>query len=96
MISCIEAQSSAAASVNSIQDEKIQKMLGKIELNVSGLVTLRRETIELSNKHKMSIDANHEQDMFTARDRQQEIINNIPANNSRNNERLRKCLAKLN
>ena len=40
MISRIEAQSSAAASVNSIQDEKIQEMLGKIELNVSGLVSL--------------------------------------------------------
>ena len=40
MISRIEAQSSAAASVNSIQDGKIQEMLGKIELNVSGLVSL--------------------------------------------------------
>ena len=40
MISRIEAQSSAATSVNSIQDGKIQEMLGKIELNVSGLVSL--------------------------------------------------------
>ena len=52
MISRIEAQSSAAASVNSIQDGKIQEMLGKIELNVSGLLSLRRETIELLNTHK--------------------------------------------
>ena len=43
MISRIEAQSSAAASVNSIQDEKFQEMLGKIELNVSGLLSLQRE-----------------------------------------------------
>ena len=52
MISCIETQSTTAASVNSNQDEKIQEMLGKIELNVSGLVSLRRETIELLNTQK--------------------------------------------
>ena len=69
MISRIEAQSSAAASVNSNQDEQIADMLGKIELNVSGLVSLRRETIELLNTTKMSIEANHEQDMSTVRDR---------------------------
>ena len=40
MISRIEAQSSAAASVNLTQDEKIQEMIRKIELNVSGLVSL--------------------------------------------------------
>ena len=60
MISRIEAQSSAAASVNSIQDGKIQEMLSKIELNVSGLVSLRRETTELLNTHKTSIDATHD------------------------------------
>ena len=62
MISRIEAQSSAAASVSSIQDGKIQEMLGKIELNVSGLSSLRRETIEFLNTHKTTIDANHAQD----------------------------------
>ena len=36
MISRIEAQSSAATSVNSIQDRKIQEMIRKIELNVIG------------------------------------------------------------
>ena len=46
MISRIETQSSAAASVNSNQNEKNQEMLGKIELNVSGLVSLRRDTTE--------------------------------------------------
>ena len=34
MISRIEAQSTAAASANSNQDEKIREMLDKIELNV--------------------------------------------------------------
>ena len=53
IISRIEAQGSAAASGNSIQDEKIQEMLGKIELNVSGLVSLRRETIELMNTYSI-------------------------------------------
>ena len=47
IISRIEAQSSAATSVISIQDGKIQELLGKIELNVSGLVSLRQETTEL-------------------------------------------------
>ena len=95
MISRIEAQSSAAASVNSNQDEKIQEMLGKIELNVSGLVSLRRETIELLNAHKLSIDGNHAQDMSTVRDRQQEIINDISTSNSRNDEKFAEMLGKV-
>ena len=52
MISRIKAQSTTAASISSNQDEKIQEMLGKIELNVSGLVKFRRETIELLNTQK--------------------------------------------
>ena len=95
MISRIEAQSSAAASVNSIQDGKIQEILSKIELNVSGLVSLRRETIELLNTHKTSIDATHEQDMSNVRDRQQEIMNNIPTANSRNDEKIAEMLGKV-
>ena len=95
MISRIEAQSSAAASVNSIQDGKIQEMLGKIELNVSGLVSLRRETIELLNTHKTSIDANYARDMSTVRDRQQEIMNNISTANSRNEEKISEMLGKV-
>ena len=75
MISRIEAQSTAAASVNSNQDGKIAEMLGKLELNVSGLVSLRRETIELLNTTKTFIEANHERDMSTVRNRQQEIMN---------------------
>ena len=46
MISRNETQSSAVATVNSNQNERIQEMLGKIELNVSGLVSLRRDTTE--------------------------------------------------
>ena len=95
LISRIEAQSSAAASVNSIQDGKIQEMLSKIELSVSGLVSLRRETIELLNTHKTSIDANHAQDMSTVRDRQQEIMNNISTANSRNDEKIAEMLGKV-
>ena len=95
MISRIKAQSFAAASVNSNQDEKIAEMLGKIELNVSGLVSLRRETIELLNTTKTSIEANHERDMSTVRERQQEIINNIPTTNLRHNEKIAEMLGKI-
>ena len=95
MISRIETQSSAAASVNSILDGKIQEMLSKIELNVSGLVSLRRETIELLNTHKTFIYAAHEQDMANVRDRQQEIMNNISTANSRNNEKIAEKLSRV-
>ena len=95
MISRIEAQSSAAASVNSNQDEKIQEMLSKIELNVSGLVSLRREMIELLNTHKTFIDANHAQDMSTVRDRQQEIMNNISTAHSNYDEKITEVLGKI-
>ena len=96
MISRIEVQrSSAADSVNSIQDGKIQEMLSKIELNVSGLVSFRRETIELLNTHKTSIDATHEQDISSVRERQQEIVNNISTSNSRNDEKIAEMLSKF-
>ena len=95
LISRIEAQSTAAASVNLIQDGKIQEMLGKIELNVSGLVSLRQETIEFLNTHKTSIEANHAQDMSTVRDRQQEIMNIISTANSRNDEKIAEMLGKV-
>ena len=95
MISRIEAQSSAAASVNSNQDEKIAEMLGKIELNVSGLVSLRRETIELLNTTKTYIEANNERDMSTVRDRQQEIMNDISTTNIRHNEKIAEMLGKI-
>ena len=76
VISRIEAQSSAAASANSNQDGKIQEMLDKIELNVSNITSLRREMIELLNTHETSIDANHEQDMSTVRDRNNRTTGN--------------------
>ena len=56
---------------------KIVEMLGKIELNVSGLVSLRRETTELLNTTRTAIEADHEQKITTIRGRQQEIIDNI-------------------
>ena len=95
LISRIEAQSTAAASVNLNQDEKIAEMFGKIELNVSGILSLRQETIELLNTHKTSIDANHAQDMSTVRDRQQDIMNNISTANSRNDEKIAEMLHKV-
>ena len=95
MISRIEAQSSAVASVNSNQDGKIREMLDKIESNVSNIVSLRRETIELLDTHKTSIDANHAQDISTVRERQQEIMNDISNTNSRNDEKIAEMLGKI-
>ena len=77
MISRIDAERTATASVHSNYDEKIVEMLGKIELNESGLVSLRRESTELVNTTRNAIEADHEQKMTTVRGRQQEIINNI-------------------
>ena len=95
VISRIEAQSSAAASANSNQDGKIREMLDKIELNVSNIASLRRETIELLNTHKSSIDANHEQDISTVRERQQETLNIISTANSRTDEKIAEMLGKV-
>ena len=95
LISRIEAQSTAAASVNLNQDEKIAEMLGKIELNVSGILSLRQETIELLNTHKTSIGANHAQDMSSVRDRQHDIMNNISTANSHNDEKIAEMLHKV-
>ena len=47
MISRLTARSTAAASVNSNYDGQIAEMLGKIESNLSSLVSLRQETTEL-------------------------------------------------
>ena len=65
------------STANSRNDEKIAEMLGKIELNESGLVRLRRETTALVNTTRTNIEADHEEKMTTVRGRQQEIINNI-------------------
>ena len=80
MISRIDAERIATASVHSNYDERIAEMLGKVESNESSLVSLRRETTELVNTTRTSIEADHEQKMTTVRDRQQEIINNITSN----------------
>ena len=77
MISRIDAERTAVASVHSNYDGKIVEMLGRIELNVSGLVGLRRETTELLNTTRTAIEADHEQKMTTIRGIQQEIIDNI-------------------
>ena len=80
MISRIDAERTAAASVHSNHDEKIAEMLGKIESNESGLVSLQRDTTELVNTTRTAIEADHEQKISTVRGRQQEIINNITSN----------------
>ena len=61
MISRIETQSSAVASVNSNQNERIQEMHGKIELNASSLVSLRRDTTE----HLQTSISNLQTDMIS-------------------------------
>ena len=58
-------------------------------------MSLRRETIELSNTHNTSIDANHAQDMSTVRDRQQGIMNDISYADSRNDEKIAEMLSKV-
>ena len=55
-------------------------MLGKIELNVAGIASLRQETTELLNTTRTAIEADHEQKMSTIRGRQQEVIDNSAAN----------------
>ena len=77
MISRIDAERTAATSVHSNYDEKIVEELGKIELNESGLVSLRRDTTELVNTTRTAIEADHEQKLTTVRGRQQEIIDSI-------------------
>ena len=81
MISRIDAERIAAASIHSNYDEKFVVMLGKIELNVSGLVSLRRDTTELVNTivntSRTAIEADFEQKMTTVRGRTQEIIDDL-------------------
>ena len=45
-------------------------------------MSLRREMTELLNTTKTAIEANHEQKMTTIRGREQEIIDNLSANQS--------------
>ena len=52
-------------------------MLGKIELNVSGLVDLRRETTELLSTTRADIEADLDNRMSRIRVRQQEIIDGV-------------------
>ena len=80
MISRIDAERTAAASAHSNYDEKIVEMLGKIESNVSGIVSLRQETTELLNTTRTAIEADLEQKISTVRGRQQEIFDSSTAN----------------
>ena len=80
MISRIDAERIAAASVHSNYNEKFVEVLSKIELNVSGIASLRQETTELINTTKTDIEADLEQKISTIRGRQQEILDNSVAN----------------
>ena len=55
-------------------------MLGKIELNVSGITSLRQDTTELLNTTRTAIEADIEQKITTIGGRQQEILDNSVAN----------------
>ena len=59
------------STANSRNDEQIAEMLSRVELNESGLVSLRRDTNELVNTTRTAIEADHEQKMTTVRGRQQ-------------------------
>ena len=77
MIARIDAERTAVASAYSNYDAKIVELLGKIELNTTGIASLRQDTTELINTTKSDIEADHEQKMITIRGRQQKIIDNI-------------------
>ena len=76
MISRIDAERTAVAFAHSNYDAKILEMLGKIELNVSGISSLRQDTTELLNTTRTAIEADLEQKMSTIGGRQQEILDN--------------------
>ena len=83
MLSRIETQ---RGEINSYFDGKIAtlitehtEMLGKIQLNESTIVTLRRETNELIDNTKSSIETEYEQRMTNIKGRQEDIIENLNA-----------------
>ena len=80
MIARIDADRTAVASAHSNYDAKIVEMLGKIELNVSGISSLRQDTTELLNTTRTAIEADIEQKITTIGGRQQEILDNSVAN----------------
>ena len=80
MISRIDAERTAAASIHSNYDDKKTEVLGKIELNVTGIASLRRNTTELINSTKTDIEADLEQKISTVRGGQQEVIDISTAN----------------
>ena len=71
----------ASVHSNLCHNGKIVEMLGKIELNVSGLVGLRRETTELLNTTRTDIRSGTSNKKFLPSEvRQQEIIDSSTAN----------------
>ena len=88
MISRIEAQSTAAASVNSNQDEKIQEIFSEIELNVSGLVSLRQETTERLNTNVSNLQT----DMISRIDAERTAAASVHSNHD---EKIAEMLGKI-
>ena len=89
LLSRIETQ---RGEINSYFDGKIATliteqtaMLGKIRLNESTIVALRRETNQLVETTKNSIETENEQRMTNIRSRQVEIIENFDANRASQN-----------
>ena len=76
MISRIETQSSAAASFSLNQNKRIQEMHGKIELNASGLVSLRQDTTE----HLQTSVSNLQTDMLSRIDTERTAAASIHSN----------------
>ena len=58
---------------------KQTEMLGKIQLNELAIVILHRETNELVDTTKTSIESEYEQRMTNIRSRQEEILENLTA-----------------
>ena len=60
-------------------------MLRKIQLNESTIVTLRRETNELVDTTKTSIESEYEQRLTDIRGRQTEILENLNSHRATQN-----------
>ena len=87
--------------INSYVDGKIatliaeqNEMLRKYQLNESTKVVLRRETNELVNTTKTSIEPENEQRLTNIRDRQEEILENL--NSHRTEQTELKSLVEVN
>ena len=89
MLSRIETQRS---EINSYVDRKTASLISeqteilrKIQLNESTIVTLRRETNELVDSTKTSIESEYEQRLTNIRGRQEELFENLNSHRATQN-----------